>query len=84
MVQRLEGSRLAELRESVKPGSRRRSGHAFLGVALRDSGDLKGARASLQRAIALMPPTAAVYVDLGITYLRAGDSRQRSDNSRPG
>src|SRR5262249_42024745 len=28
---------------------------------------------SLQRAIALLPPTAAVYVDLGITYLRADD-----------
>ena len=33
----------------------------------------RGARASLQRAIALLPPTAAVYVDLGITYLRAGE-----------
>ena len=32
-----------------------------------------GARLSLQRAIALMPPTAAVYVDLGITYVRAGE-----------
>jgi tetratricopeptide (TPR) repeat protein len=28
---------------------------------------------SLQRAIALQPQMAAVYVDLGITYLRAGD-----------
>ena len=28
---------------------------------------------SLQRAIALLPPTAAVYVDLGITFLRAGE-----------
>ena len=46
---------------------------AFLGTALRETGDLAGARASLQRAIALLPPTAAVYVDLGITYLRAGD-----------
>ncbi|PYQ18563.1 MAG: hypothetical protein DMF79_14665, partial [Acidobacteria bacterium] len=48
-------------------------GHAFLGTALRETGDLAAARASLQRAIALLPPTAAVYVDLGITYLRAGD-----------
>ena len=48
-------------------------GHAFLGVALRDTGDLAGARASLQRAIAVLPPTAAVYVDLGIVYLRGGD-----------
>ena len=46
---------------------------AFLGTALRDTGDLPRARASLQRAIALLPPTAAVYVDLGITYLRAGE-----------
>ncbi len=37
-----------------------------------------GARASLQRAIALLPPTAAVYVDLGITFLRAG----KLDNAR--
>ena len=38
-----------------------------------NTGDLPAARASLQRAIALLPPTAAVYVDLGITYLRAGE-----------
>ena len=29
-----------------------------------------GSRASLQRAIALMPPSAGVFIDLGITYLR--------------
>ena len=45
----------------------------MLGTALREQGDLPGARASLQRAIALLPPTAAVFVDLAITYLRAGD-----------
>ena len=28
---------------------------------------------SLQRAIAVMPPTAAIYVDLAITFLRAGE-----------
>jgi superkiller protein 3 len=47
--------------------------HAFLGTALRETGDLAGARKSMQRAIALLPPTAAVYVDLGITYLLAAD-----------
>jgi tetratricopeptide (TPR) repeat protein len=46
---------------------------AFLGTALRDTGDLAGARTSLQRAIALLPPTAAVYVDLGIVYCRLGE-----------
>ena len=40
------------------------------------NGRLAGARASLQRAIALSPATAAVYVDLGVTFLRAGESEQ--------
>ena len=35
------------------------------------TGDLAGSRASLQRAIALMPTSAAAFIDLGITYLRA-------------
>src|SRR5207237_1098009 len=64
---------LAELRKSVLLDPAAGDGHAFLGAALRETGDLAGARASLQRAIALLPPTAAVYVDLGITYLRSGD-----------
>ena len=46
--------------------------HAFLGTVLRERGDWAGARVSLQRAIALLPQTAAVFIDLGITYLRAG------------
>ncbi len=46
--------------------------HAFLGTMLRERGDLPAARVSLQCAIALLPSSAAVYVDLGITYLRAG------------
>jgi tetratricopeptide (TPR) repeat protein len=62
---------IAELRESVTLDPAAGAAHAFLGVALRERGDLVGARVSLQRAIALMPPTAAVYVDLGITFLRA-------------
>jgi Flp pilus assembly protein TadD len=72
----LSGSRekgIAELRECVRLDPAAGDAHAFLGAALRDTGDLAGARASLQRAIALLPPTAAVYVDLGIAYLRAGD-----------
>ncbi len=63
----------AELRRSVALDPAAGDSHAFLGTALRETGDLPGARASLQRAIALLPPTAAVYVDLGITYLAAGD-----------
>ena len=55
---------------------------AFLGVALREHGDLAGARASLQRAIALLPPTAAVYVDLGMRFCAPASSRRRSGSSR--
>src|SRR3954451_19676369 len=57
---------------------------AFLGPALRDTGDLPRARASLQRAIALLPPTAAVYVDLGITYVRAGEIGKALGQLEPG
>jgi len=62
-----------ELRESARLDPAAGATHAFLGIALRETGDIAGSRVSLQRAIALLPPTAATYVDLGITYLRAGD-----------
>ena len=84
MVQRLEGRAAAELRESVTLDPQRAPAHAFLGVALRETRRSRGARVSLQRAIALMPPTAAVYVDLGITYLRAGELERPWDNSKQG
>jgi tetratricopeptide (TPR) repeat protein len=67
----------AELRESVKLDPAAGESHAFLGTVLRERGDWAGGRVSLQRAIALLPPTAAVFIDLGITYLRAG----RIDNA---
>ena len=41
-----------------------------------------GARLSLQRAIALLPPTAAVYVDLGITYLARRRAREGARTTR--
>ena len=63
----------SELRESVRLDPAAGASHAFLGTALRETGDLPGARLSLQRAIALLPPTSAIYIDLGIVYLRAGD-----------
>jgi tetratricopeptide (TPR) repeat protein len=63
---------VAELRESVRLDPAAGASHAFLGTALREMADVAGSRASLQRAIALLPPTASVYVDLGITFLRAG------------
>ena len=56
--------------------------YAFLGTVLRERGDLPWRATSLQRAIALLPPTAAVYVDLGITYLRAGDARPGAGPAR--
>ena len=34
---------------------------------------MDGARQSLQRAIALLPPFPATYIDLGIVFLRTGD-----------
>ena len=37
------------------------------------AGDFAGARASLQRAIALLPPLPATYIDLAIVFLRSGD-----------
>lgn len=62
---------LSELRQSVERDPAMGSAYAFLGTALREHGDLAGSRQSLQRAIALLPTSAAVFVDLGITYLRA-------------
>ena len=64
---------MSELQESVRLDPAAGASDAFLGTALREKGEFAAARASLQRAIALLPPTAAVYVDLGITYLRAGE-----------
>ena len=63
---------LKELRHSIDRDPAMGAAHAFLGTALRDRGDFAGAQASLQRAIALLPTSAAVFVDLGITYLRTG------------
>ena len=75
----------AGLRQSVKLDPAAGESHAFLGTVLRDERDWPGARVSLQRAIALLPPTAAVYVDLGITYLRArGSSIMRSGQFEAG
>ena len=61
---------ITELRESVRLDPALGAGHAFLGMALREKGDLTSARASLQRAIALLPPTTATYIDLAIVFLR--------------
>ena len=58
----------------LDPGSA--GGHAFLGMALRETGNLPGARASLQRAMALAPAMAAAYVDLAVIFLRAGNLEQ--------
>jgi tetratricopeptide (TPR) repeat protein len=63
---------LKELRQSIDRDPAMGAAHAFLGTALRDRGDFAGAQVSLQRAIALLPTSAAVFVDLGITYLRTG------------
>ena len=64
---------ISELRQSVRLDPAAGASHAFLGMALRENGDLAGARLSLQRAIALLPPTTATYIDLGVVYLRLGD-----------
>ena len=42
-------------------------------MALLETGDRPGARASLQRAMALSPAMAAAYVDLGVVFLREGN-----------
>ena len=62
---------LTELKQSVVLDPACGACYAFLGTVLREGGNLPMSRASLQRAIAVLAPTAAVYVDLGITYLRA-------------
>ena len=65
---------IRELRESVRLDPAAGASHAFLGTALRDARRPGRRRAaSLQRAIALLPPTAAVYVDLGVTFLQGGE-----------
>jgi tetratricopeptide (TPR) repeat protein len=68
---------LTELKQSVVLDPACGACYAFLGTVLREGGNLPMAQASLQRAIAVLAPTAAVYVDLGITYLRA-DSLDRA------
>ena len=81
----LSGSRneaISELERSIRLDPAAGAGHAFLGNALRDSGDLDGARQSLQRAIALLPPMPATYVDLAIIFLRLVISERLSDNSK--
>ncbi len=62
---------LTELKQSAVLDPACGACYAFLGTVLREGGNLPMAQASLQRAIAVLAPTAAVYVDLGITYLRA-------------
>src|SRR5439155_831231 len=47
--------------------------YAFLGTALRETGELEDARRNLQRAIALQPSFSGTYIDLGVVYLRGGD-----------
>jgi tetratricopeptide (TPR) repeat protein len=64
---------IAELRESVQLDPGAGASQQFLGNALRDAGDLAGARQSLQCAIALLPPTTATYIDLGIVFLLSGE-----------
>ena len=64
---------IRELRVSLQQDPSLGASCAFLGSALKDQGDLPGARRSLQHAIALLPPTPAIYVDLGIVFLRGND-----------
>src|SRR5262249_18254423 len=61
------------LRESVRLDPSSGAAHAFLGTALRDADQPGEAQVSLQRAIALLPPMAANYIDLGMVFLRLGD-----------
>ncbi|HEU0038304.1 MAG TPA: tetratricopeptide repeat protein, partial [Verrucomicrobiae bacterium] len=42
----------------------------------RETQDFTSARVSLQRAIALLPPMPATYIDLGIVFLRMGNLDQ--------
>src|SRR5262249_40245990 len=64
---------LTELGEAVQLDPAAGANYAFLGTALRETGDLEGARRNLQCAIALLPSFSATYIDLGIAYLRSGD-----------
>jgi tetratricopeptide (TPR) repeat protein len=63
---------LSELRESIRFDPAAGASYAFLGMALREA-DLSGARMDLQCAIALLPSTAASYIDLGTVFLRQGE-----------
>ena len=62
---------IPELHDSARLDPAGGATQAFLGTALREMGDIQEARRSLQRAIALLPPMPAIYVDLGIVYLRS-------------
>ncbi len=73
---------IGELRRSVELDPAAGGSQAFLGTALRETGDLAGARVSLQRAIALLPPTAAVYVDLAHHLPPGRRSRQGGRTAR--
>ena len=69
---------IRELRVSVQQDPSLGASCAFLGSALKDQGDLAGARRSLQHAIALLPPTPAVYVGPRHRVLARQRSRSRS------
>ncbi len=64
---------ISELRESVGWIQLRAPAMPFWEHHFVRRGDLSGARLSLQRALALLPPLPATYIDLGVVFLRAGD-----------
>ncbi len=56
--------------------------HAVMGAALREIGDLEGARQALERAIGIDPDCAPAHFDLGLTRAMAGEEEAARDSWR--
>src|SRR5438552_2474280 len=61
---------VSEVREPARLDPAAGASYAFLGTALRETGEREEARRNLQRAIAVLPSFSATDIDLRIAYLR--------------
>ena len=69
-------SAIESLEHSIRLNPAAAEVYSFLGMARREAGDLDRARPLLQRAIALSPNLQAPYFDLGVLFLRSGQTEK--------
>ena len=66
---------IAACREAIRLKPDDAAAHNMLGIALRESGDVRGAIAACREAIRLKPDLAAAHYALGNALFRSGDVR---------